>query len=209
VKAKPKRHPVRYATAMRLERAVYANAARLFLDACTLYQTGAFPSAYSLAILAFEEVGKVQMMDHVCFEAVLNDGSFRLASDRMEHLFSRDMFYSHRNKQAWGIYRDCTNGRLPAVERLIDDHNTLDRHKQDALYVGFSAGRMRLPTRFRATHAHRQLHYVIGAFEQIADLPFYGVFEDSTRTTKREAKRVYLALRKAFDALPSPRTRNA
>jgi AbiV family abortive infection protein len=76
VKTKPKKHPVRYDTAMRLERAVYANAARLFLDACTLYQSHAFPSAYSLAILAFEEVGKVQMMDHVCFEAVLNDGSF-------------------------------------------------------------------------------------------------------------------------------------
>jgi AbiV family abortive infection protein len=77
---------------MRLERAVYVNAARLFLDACALYRNGSFPSAYALAILAFEERGKVQMMDHVCFEAVLNDGSFRLASDRMDHLFSRRMF---------------------------------------------------------------------------------------------------------------------
>jgi AbiV family abortive infection protein len=203
------KHPVRYDTTMRLERAVYANAARLFLDACTLYEAGAFPSAYALAILSFEEIGKVQMMDHVCFEAVLNDGSFRLTADRMEHLFSSKMFYSHRNKQAWGMYRGSTKGRQPIVEKLIDERNTLDRHKQDSVYVGFTSGRTRLPWRFRATHAHRQLHYVLGAFDNIADLPFYGVFQDSTRQTKREAKRICHELRKAFDALPSPRTKNA
>lgn len=194
---------------MKLERAVYTNAARLFLDACTLYQAGSYPSAYALAILAFEEVGKVKMMDHICFEAVLNDGSFRLATDRMEQLFSRNMFYSHRTKQGWGIFRGRTKGRLPAVERLIDDRNTLDRHKQDSFYVGFSAGRTQLPTRFRATHAHRQLRYVLGAIEEIADLPFYGVFEDSTRKTKRQAERVCSEIRRAFDALPSPKARNA
>ncbi len=84
-----------------------------------------------------------------------------------------------------------------------------NRHKQDALYVGFTAGRMRPPSRFRASHAYRQLGYVLGAFECLADLPFYGVFEDSTRATKGEAKQVCDRLRKAFDALPSPRTRNA
>lgn len=136
---------------MRLER-VYANAARLFLDACTLYNLDSFPSAYAMAILAFEEVGKIEMMDHVFFEAVLNDGSFRMGADRMEHLFSRTMFYSHRNKQAWGIY-----GRPSAVERLVNDRNTLDRHKQDAFYVGFSAGRTRLPSRFQSNYAYRQL----------------------------------------------------
>jgi AbiV len=110
VKRLPRKHPVRYATTLRLERAVYANAARLFLDACMLYTNRSFPSAYALAILALEEVGKIQMMDHVCFEAVLNDGSFRLKSDRMDHLFSRSMFYCHPNKQAWGIYGPARNG---------------------------------------------------------------------------------------------------
>jgi len=118
---------------MQLERSVYANAARLFLDACTLYEAEAFPSAYALAILSFEEIGKVQMMDHVCFEAVLNDGSFRLTTERMEHLFSSKMFYSHRNKQAWGTYRGQIKGRTPVVEKLVDKQNTLDRHKQDSI----------------------------------------------------------------------------
>ena len=193
---------------MRLERAVYANAARLFLDACTLYEAGSFATAYALAILSFEELGKVQMMDHVCFEAVLNDGSFRLTADRMEHLFSRTMFYSHRNKQAWGMYRGRNKqGREHIVEKLIDDRNRLDQHKQDSLYVGFSAGRTKLPWRFGPTHAHRQLRYVLGAFDVIADLPFYGVFEDSTQRTKRLARRMCNELREAFEALPSPRSK--
>ncbi|PYJ36132.1 MAG: hypothetical protein DME79_00590 [Verrucomicrobia bacterium] len=115
-----------------------------------LYANRSFPSAYALAILALEEVGKVEMMDHVCFEAVLNDGSFRLKSDRMDHLFSRRMFYCHPNKQAWGVNSPLRK-RVPVVERLIDDRNTLDRHKQDSLYVGFSQGRIRSPARFGAT----------------------------------------------------------
>ncbi|PYJ56995.1 MAG: hypothetical protein DME82_03550, partial [Verrucomicrobia bacterium] len=65
---------------------------------------------------------------------------------------------------------------------------TLDRHKQDSLYVGFSQGRIRSPARFGATQAHRQLRYVLGAFERLGDLPFNGVFEKSTRSTKKEAK---------------------
>ena len=206
---KQAKNPVRYATTVRLERAVYANAARLFLDACTLYRAGAFPSAYALAILSFEEVGKIQMMDHVCSEAVLNDGGFRLVPDRMDHLFSRQMFYSHRNKQEWGIYRGRAKGHQPVVERLVGDHSKLDQHKQDSLYVGFKMGGIRVPWRFRATHAYRQLRYVLGAFENIADLPFCGIFEDSTHKTKREAKRICRALHKAFEALRSPRTRNA
>ena len=206
MRRKPQKHPVRYATTLRLEREVYANAARLFLDACVLYENRSFPSAYALAILAFEEVGKIQMMDHVCFEAVLNDGSFRLKSDRMDHLFSRRMFYCHPNKQAWGIYGPRRK-RVPAVERLIDDRNTLDRHKQDSLYVGFTQGRIRSPARFGATHAYRQLRYVLGAFEKLDDLPFYGVFDQSTRSTRQEAKRVCDGLREAFEALPSPRHR--
>ena len=201
-----RKHPVRYATTLRLEREVYANAARLFLDACMLYANRSFASAYALGILALEEVGKVEMMDHVCFEAVLNDGSFRLKSDRMDRLFSRRMFYCHPNKQAWGVNSPLRK-RVPVVERLIDDRNTLDRHKQDSLYVGFSQGRIRSPARFGATQAHRQLRYVLGAFERLGDLPFDGVFEESTRSTKKEAKRVCDELRVAFEGLRSPRHR--
>jgi hypothetical protein len=146
------------------------------------------------------------MMDHVCFEAVLNDGSFRLKSDRMDHLFSRRMFYCHPNKQAWGIYDPCRK-RVPAVERLIDDRNTLDRHKQDSLYVGFTQCRIRSPARFNAKHAHRQLRYVLGAFEKLGDLPYYRDFDKSTRSTRQESKRVCDKLREAFEALPSPRRR--
>jgi AbiV family abortive infection protein len=88
------KHPLRYATVMRLVRSIHANAARLFLDACTLYRAASYPTAYALSILAYEELGKMEMVDHVAFEEVLN-GSARMTRERMEHLFSRNMFYSH------------------------------------------------------------------------------------------------------------------
>jgi hypothetical protein len=37
------------------------------------------------------------MFDHVVTEAVLNKGTFQLDEDGMAHLFSRTVFYSHRN----------------------------------------------------------------------------------------------------------------
>lgn len=203
---KVKQPPRRYATAFRLGQHIYYNADRLFCDACTLYQARAFPSAYALAILGYEEIGKLQMFDHVVSEAVLNDGTYRLDATRMEHLFSRTMFYSHRNKQDWGAYVGKIKGRTPRVEHLIES-GALDRHKQDAIYVGFSSGRALLPERFGASQAYRQIKYLLGAIERIADLPFCAVFEESTPFTRRYAKNTLNVLRRKFTQLKSPRTR--
>ena len=144
--------PRRYATAFRLGQLIYYNSARLFSDACTLYRAEAYPSAYALGILGYEELGKLQMFDHVVSEAVLNEGTRRLDAKWMQHLFSRSMFYSHRNKQAWGTHQGAAKGSKPQVERLIDS-DALDRHKQDAIYVGFRAGRIQYRTAFRP-HMH-------------------------------------------------------
>lgn len=205
MKPRHRRLPVNYETTMRLERAVYYNAARLFIDACVLYEARAYPSSYALAILAMEEVGKVQMLDHVCFETVLNDSSNRLTKDRMEHLFSRTMFYSHRNKQAWSIFGTYKSKGAPLVERLVSEQGTLDRHKQHALYVDFENGRIKEPLRFRATHAYRQLRYVLAAFEHIEELPFYRVFEEPTPSIKRHVKYVVRTMRNHFGALRRPK----
>jgi AbiV family abortive infection protein len=206
VKKKTKQLPRRYATAFRLGQHIYYNAARLFCDACTLYRANAFPSAYALAILGYEEIGKLQMFDHVVSEAVLNEGTYRLDEEWMEHLFSRTMFYSHRNKQDWGAYLGKIKGRKPRVEHLIDS-GALDRHKQGAIYVGFTSGRTLLPERFGASHAYRQLKYLFGAIERVADLPFCAVFENSTRSTRHYAENTVNDLRREFSELQHPRRR--
>jgi len=180
---------------MRLVRSIHANAARLFLDACTLYRERAYPSAYALSILAYEELGKLEMVDHVGFEEMLSHG-VRMTAERMEHLFSRKMFYSHRNKQAWGSNRGREEQRIYA--------GALERDKQNAIYVGFVGGRIRQPTRYIASHAYKQLCYTLRAFEEIADIPFYGVHQQSTHATRRHSQAVVNRLRKALARCPPP-----
>lgn len=203
MRGKAKKHPRRYSTVMKLERSIHSNAARLFGDACTLYRAGGYASAYGLAILAFEELGKIQLVDHVAFEAVLNGGSYFLDPETMKHLFSRGTFYSHTNKQGWGLMGVKEAAPTPQVEMLIKN-DKLEIHKQNTFYVGFQDGRIASPERFRATHAYRQLKYALGVFEQMADLPFYGVWEKSTSVTRRRAKNVLTTLRVEFSKLIPP-----
>lgn len=132
----------------------------------------------------------MEMVDHVGFEEMLSHGA-RMTRERMEHLFSRKMFYSHRNKQAWGVYRKRGEKRIYSGK--------LESDKQNPLYVGFIAGRVNNPTKFRASHAYKQLQYTLGAFEDIADMPFYDVTQQSTPATRRHAKNILATLRKAFD----------
>jgi AbiV family abortive infection protein len=206
VKGKAHHIPRRYATAFRFGQIIYYNSARLFCDACILYRAEAYPSAYALAILGYEELGKLEMFDHVVSEAVLNEGSRRLEDKWMQHLFSRSMFYSHRNKQAWGMHQGAKKGSKPQVERLIYS-DTLDHHKQDAIYVGFRDGRIQLPDRFRATHAYRQLTYLLRGLERIADLPFLELFEESNRVSRGYSEPTLAALRKEFSQLRAPSRR--
>jgi hypothetical protein len=108
----------------------------------------------------------LEMVDHVGFEEMLSRGP-RMTRERMEHLFSSKMFYSHRNKQSWGVYREQKDGRWLRPERRIYD-GKLESDKQNAFYVGFVGGRIHHPTKFRARRAHKQLRYTLGAFEDIA-----------------------------------------
>ena len=41
-----------------LKIAAFRNSVRLFQDACTLYASRAYPSAFALGVLAYEELGK-------------------------------------------------------------------------------------------------------------------------------------------------------
>jgi AbiV family abortive infection protein len=198
---KANRFPIRYATIRRLEKIIWHNAARLFLDACCLYYNGCYSSAYALAILAHEEIGKLQALDHTAAEAVLNDGAFRLERDRLEEMFSRDRFYSHQNKQEWGMM-GTLRGRM--VEKLVSKRR-LDQHKQEAFYVDFRHGRIKSPARFGPNHAYRHLRYVLHALEQVHDLPLIDLFRDSTFRTRKEADRLLTGLRKGFSCLITPR----
>jgi AbiV family abortive infection protein len=203
LKARTARHPKYYSTIIRLEERIHENAVRLFEDSCILYKAHSFPSSYALGILAYEELGKLMMVDHVGFEAALSDKASRY--ERLKHLFSPTMFYSHKNKQAWGTYKPMKGKKFARVEEHLYS-GKLERNKQDALYVGYSNNRILLPTRFLPSYAYNHLKFTLGCFEVIGELPFVALGEESTKQTRNHVAKILSHLRTMLNSLPRPKT---
>jgi AbiV family abortive infection protein len=189
--------PKLHSTVLRLEQQLFYNAHNLLMDACVLYQSKSFPTAFALAVLAYEELGKLHLVDHVGAEARLSDPSSR--REQLEHLFSRELAFNHIVKQRWALsltkdaYSDIYhNGRL-------------DHLKQAAFYVGFRNGRIRVPDRLSATTAFHQIRRVVTLFKHTKDLPFLDLFEDSTPQTRSFAERYISSARRALSSLTPPR----
>jgi AbiV family abortive infection protein len=50
----------------------FRNATRLFRDTALLYASARYPSAFVLAVAAYEEIGKVHVIDRACDAMCLN-----------------------------------------------------------------------------------------------------------------------------------------
>lgn len=50
----------------------FRNSVRLFRDACLLYENKRYPTAYSIGVLSYEELGKTLSIDRVCDLMCLN-----------------------------------------------------------------------------------------------------------------------------------------
>jgi AbiV family abortive infection protein len=188
---------------MRLEERIHENAVRLFEDACVLYGARSFPSAYSLGILSYEELGKLLLVDHIGFESQLGDKESRY--NNLQRLFSTDHFYSHRNKQAWGAYKPMKGTKFARVEEHMYS-GKLERNKQDGFYVGFQRKRIVLPTRFGPSYAYNHLKYTLGLFENIRDLPFVWIWERSNKRTQKRADATLNHLQMLFVGLEVPKS---
>jgi AbiV family abortive infection protein len=188
--------PVLHSTILRLEQQLFHNASNLLIDACILYQAKSFPTAFSLAVLAYEELGKVHLVDHVGAEACLSTGKSK--RDQLERLFSRQLGFNHLVKQRWAL---C--GTRPNYSDSY--HNgRLDRWKQSAFYVDFRNGRIRTPDRVSGTTAYHQIKRVVTLFENTKDMAFIELFCDSTAETRRIANKYISSARRALDALRKP-----
>ncbi len=141
--------PKRHSTVLRLERQLFHNAHNLLIDACILYRAESFPTAFALAVLAYEELGKLHLVDHVGTEARLSEPASR--REQLESLFSRRLAYSHIVKQRWAL-----SLTKDGYSDLYHD-GRLDQLKQAAFYVGFRNGRIRLPERLSSTTAYNQI----------------------------------------------------
>ena len=181
---------------MRMERQLFHNAHNLLMDACILYKAGSFPTALALAVLAYEELGKLHLVDHVAFEAMLSDRGVRQM--RLESLFSRKLGYNHIVKQRWAL--SLTRDGFSDLY-----HNgRLDHLKQAAFYVGFRNGRIRSPDRISATTAYQQIKRVVRLFDQTKDLPFVDAFEESSAETRQIADEYIASAATALRTLKKP-----
>jgi len=186
----PREFPRYHSTLMRLEAQLFHNAHNLLIDACILYKAKSFPTAFALAVLAFEELGKLHLIDHVGAEACLSPKIER--QKRLKWLFSRDGVFNHVIKQRWAL--DET-GRVFAEAY---QNGSLDRLKQDAFYVGFKRGRVTVPDRIGSRTAYDQIKRGVRVMQRTDDLPFVALFEDSNPASRWLARRY---IKSASDAL--------
>ena len=185
-------------TLSRLKEEVYLNAIRLFCDACTLYKVHAYPSSYAFAVLSFEELGKLEMIDHICDDIIINPDSN--TQEFLDHLFSREMLFSHVNKQFWSVFQSID--KTKRLKKIAI--GKFEKNKQNALYVGYKNRRIQSPKRFSAIKAYAELTNTFEKFKDISDLGFNGFECNSDAQSRAKAKRYLKNIVNFFTKLNKP-----
>lgn len=93
-----------------------ANAIRLHFDSVLLFYKNSYATSLHLAILALEELGKAQELNHYYWTSRVNSGL--LPPDEEEKYLK--LYYSHYWKQGAAIKRDMFN-YSPNFISLIDE----------------------------------------------------------------------------------------
>lgn len=187
-------------TLARLKEEIHINAIHLFCDGCTLFKNKSYSSANALAILSLEELGKLEMVDHICGDISLNPEHD--PQQFLNNLFSRPMFFSHKHKQMWAS--DFNENRLRRINEGI-----LDRDKQNSLYVGYSNRRIRSPRHISSNKAYAQLAISFNKIKKVGDLGFNGFDCWSDEQSMERAKQYYLMAEKGFSSLRKPTKRKS
>ena len=106
------------------------NSIRLHFDSILLFKNKSYASALHISILALEELGKAQELDHYHWTSKTNNGL--LPPDEEEKYLK--LYYSHQWKQGAAIKRNMFN-YSPSFLSLIDEKK-LEQKKQNSMYVG-------------------------------------------------------------------------
>jgi len=187
-------------TLSNLKAETYINAVRLFIDACNLYINRSYASAAALAILSLEEIGKLEMVDHICDDISINKDSD--AQDFIDHLFSRPMFFNHSNKQIW-----ASDPIFNVKNKRIKDISSgeLDRIKQNAFYVGYSNRRVRSPRKITRTKAYDEIKIVFEKFLTVGDSGFNGYYCHSDTKSRARSRRWLKKVKNAYVNMNQPK----
>lgn len=186
----------------KLKAEIQINSIRLFCDACTLFQKRSYASAYALSILSLEELGKLEMVDHICVDISFNSDCN--PQEFLDHLFSRPMFFNHKNKQMWAS-DPIFNLKKKRIKEI--SAGDLDRAKQGALYVGYYNRRIRSPKRISAHKAYSEFTILYRKLKEIGDLGFNGFDCWSDAQSRAKAKRWFAKVVSAYTNLKKPESK--
>ena len=119
------------------------NALRLHGDSILLFDSGSFPSAFQLSVLALEEFSKANWVDHVFCSDLTNE----IIPDYESEQEWLSLLYSHPEKQFAFVARDIFE-YSPKLVRFIKSKK-LEQKKQQAVYVGLERIRGKIDTTSR------------------------------------------------------------
>jgi AbiV family abortive infection protein len=199
--AKKWQRPKNYSTIRRMERQLFHNAHNLLTDACILYGSKSYPTAFALAVLAYEELGKLHLIDHIGYEAWASPDQ---REDQLDALFSNRLGFNHIVKQRWAL---CGTKLKPFSDVYHDGH--LDRMKQACFYVGFRRGRITTPDRITARSAYNQITRVVKLSQKTRDIAFLDYDEKSTQHTRALASTYIAKAEEELATLTPPIRRGA
>lgn len=111
----------------------FENAVRLFRDSAFLYMHSSYPTSYAVAVAAYEEIGKVHVIDRACDAMCMNPEA---VSDLYKMYFESTWTKDHKHKQGQAMFDanryDVTkNNSL----RSFIYSGGLEQARQQALYV--------------------------------------------------------------------------
>lgn len=164
----------------------FKNAVRLFYDATSLYTHSSYSSSYALAAAAYEEIGKVLVIDHACDDMCLNPDSIDGLYDRH---FKSGKIKDHKHKQQVAMYeasRFLASGKK--LEKFID-LGGLEQSRQKALYVEMDDNKIRTPNEFTSQKVFELITLCQATFHEMGDIGFSGFWAASTKKSEWLASR--------------------
>lgn len=163
----------------------WRNALRLFRDACAMAGHGSNETAFALAVLAYEELGKAALADRQLDRVCLNPSSEQCATEDF-----KDPSHKHRTKQDWALIE--SKGSKAGVSQ------DLETEKQRALYTDgintASVSRERL---------EEMLADVLSAAEEIGELAYYGIEGHATAKSEWLTESDLAAARRWYEDVAS------
>lgn len=158
-----------------LKRQAFRNAVKLFHDSCILAIYGSRETAFAIAVLSYEEIGKAAIADRQLDRVCMNHGAEQYARDTLLAFLKK-----HKVKQQWAAFDSGANSSM-----IIND---LESQKKRALYVGYDGKKVILPN-VSKEKLNELLEEVYRALKGVGELPYYGIAGVSSEKSKWQANK--------------------